>query len=107
MIRIWNYLVPKGYIAITLFPFILLRASHLRTNNVLINHERIHLGQQSELLIVPFYAWYGLEFLIRLVYYKNFSRAYRNISFEREAYKNENDLNYLKSRPFFNFLKYL
>lgn len=29
--------------------------------------------------------------------------AYKNISFEREAYKNENDPNYLKSRPFWNF----
>jgi hypothetical protein len=31
--------------------------------------------------------------------------AYRNISFEREAYANEKDLDYLKRRSFFGFLK--
>ncbi len=71
------------------------------------NHERIHLRQQIELLVVPFYVWYGLEFLLRLLQYRNRRKAYYNISFEREAYGNEKDLNYLKQRSFWNFLKYL
>jgi hypothetical protein len=32
--------------------------------------------------------------------------AYRNISFEKEAYTNEKDLNYLQSRSFWKFLNY-
>ncbi|MEX0995648.1 MAG: hypothetical protein WDZ45_01210 [Flavobacteriaceae bacterium] len=71
------------------------------------NHERIHLRQQLELLILPFYLWYGLEFLLRLLYFRNRYKAYRNISFEREAYSNEADLYYLKRRKFWAFIGYL
>lgn len=107
MILISKYLVPKGYVGITLFPLVLLKHMHLKHNKVLINHEKIHIRQQIELLVVPFFIWYGIEFLIRLMCFKNWQLAYKNISFEREAYKNENDLNYLKSRSFWKFLSYL
>ena len=56
---------------------------------------------QLEVLIIPFYLIYGLEFLIRLVQYKSWKLAYLNISFEREAYCNEKDLEYLYSRSIF------
>ncbi|MGK0254765.1 MAG: hypothetical protein ACI9OE_002275, partial [Mariniflexile sp.] len=39
--------------------------------------------------------------------YKKWHLAYRNISFEREAYANEMYLDYLKQRKFWSFLKYL
>lgn len=71
------------------------------------NHERIHLRQQLELLIVPFFIWYGVEFLIRLLQYKDRYMAYRNISFEREAYENEKDLDYLQRRSFFRMVNFL
>ncbi len=74
---------------------------------LLLNHERIHLRQQAELLILPFYVWYVLEYFVRLLAYKNKKEAYRNISFEREAYANESDPDYLKHRKFWSFLKYL
>ena len=73
----------------------------------MLNHERIHLRQQAELLVVFFYVWYGLEYLIRLIQYRNRHEAYKNISFEREAYANEKDLDYLKRRSFWEFLKYI
>tara|TARA_R110002049_G_scaffold71370_1_gene183903 strand:- start:68437 stop:68631 length:195 start_codon:yes stop_codon:yes gene_type:complete len=57
--------------------------------------------------IVPFYIWYVLEFLVRLFQYKKWEIAYQNISFEREAFANESNLNYLKQRSFWQFLKYL
>jgi hypothetical protein len=60
-----------------------------------------------ELLVVPFYLVYGVEFLVRLFQYKKWHLAYRNISFEREAYANEMYLDYLKQRKFWSFLKYL
>ncbi len=71
------------------------------------NHEKIHLRQQLELLILPFLVWYVLEFFIRLIQYKNWDLSYRNISFEREAYQNEKKLDYLQKRPFFRFTHYL
>ncbi len=84
----------------------ILRKRSLLQNRYLINHEKIHLRQQIELLIIPFYIIYGLEFLVRLFQYRSWKSAYLNISFEREAYINEKDLNYLKSRPFWSFIKY-
>jgi len=100
-------LVPKGYRGITLYPFIVLRNSNLIGNQVLLNHENIHLKQQLELLILPFYVWYSFEFLVRFVQFKSWGKAYRNISFEREAYHKEYDLDYLNNRKLWSFLKYL
>lgn len=106
MILISKYIVPKGYLGITLFPFMVLKTKSLKENKVLINHEKIHLKQQLELLIIPFFIMYTLEFLFRLIQFRNWDLAYRNISFEREAYTNEKDLDYLKSRPKYNALNY-
>lgn len=106
MIRISKYIVPRGYLGITIFPFMFLKYKALKGNTVLINHEKIHLRQQMELLIIPFFIIYTFEFLLRLIQYRNWNLAYRNISFEREAYKNEKDLDYLKSRPLFNVVNY-
>ena len=71
------------------------------------NHEKIHLRQQAEMLIIPFFIWYFLEYLVRFLQYKNAEKAYLNISFEREAYANEANLNYLKNRSFFQYWNYL
>lgn len=88
-----------------LFPLILVRRPN--PDRVLINHERVHLRQQLELGIVPFYLWYLVEYLIRRWQYRDHYTAYRNISFEREAYTNEKDMHYLPKRPWFNFRHYI
>lgn len=102
-----KYLIPKGYRGMALFPFVILKYDVDKNNPVFVNHEKIHLRQQLELLILLFYIFYVLEFIIRFIQYKNKDLAYRNISFEREAYSKETDLDYLKNRSFFGFLKYL
>jgi len=107
MILISKYLIPKGYVGMTVFPFIILKKRILKGDVCLVNHENIHLKQQIEMLVVPFFLWYAIEFLVRLVRYKNWQLAYRNISFEREAYAHEHDLAYLRSRRFWGFWKYL
>lgn len=107
MILISKYIVPRGYTGITIFPFVFLKRKALKTDAILINHEKIHLKQQLELLILPFYIFYGIEFLIRLIQYKNWYTAYRNISFERESYRNEANMNYRKERRLWSFLKYI
>ncbi|TJY31835.1 hypothetical protein [Pontimicrobium aquaticum] len=106
MILISKYLVPKGYTGLTIYPFVFLKHQKLKEDMTLINHERIHLRQQLELLIFPFYIIYVTEFLIRLLQYKGWKRAYRNISFERECYLNENNLGYLKTRKLWTFITY-
>ena len=107
MILIFKYIIPKGYTGLAIYPFIFLKHSHLKVDKVLINHELIHLRQQIELLVLPFYVFYVLEFSYRFIQYRNWPKAYKNISFEREAYKKEKDLNFVKSRPFWNFINYL
>lgn len=92
---------------ITLFPFILLKKPDFKNNPVLINHEKIHLRQQLEMLVIFFYIWYIFEYYFHLRKLKNPYKAYRAISFEKEAYDNETDFGYLKSRKPLRFLKYL
>ena len=102
-----KYLIPKGYRGLAFFPFVFVKYRLDKQNKFFVNHERIHLRQQLELLIIPFFIWYVLEFCLRWIQYKHFDLGYRNISFEREAYANEKDLDYLKQRSFFTFLKYI
>lgn len=102
-----KYLIPKGYRGLTIFPFVFIKYRFDSENKILVNHEKIHLCQQLELLVLPFFLWYFVEYAVRLLQYKNSNLAYRNISFEREAYANEQDLDYLEKRRLFSFWKYL
>lgn len=102
-----RFLFRYPFSGIALWPFVFLKHEHLRRNLVFLNHERIHLRQQVELLIIFFYLWYLLEYLFRMIQYRNQYLAYKNISFEREAYANEKDLQYVHQRSFWRFLKYL
>ena len=85
----------------------LLTAPKAVVSDVDINHEMIHAAQMKELLYIFFYLWYVIEWIVRLIHYRNAREAYRNISFEREAYRHEENLMYLKWRSKFNFLNYL
>jgi hypothetical protein len=95
---------------ITLWPWVILRERYRdipywkSVSDRVINHESIHIKQQQELLVIPFYIWYVTEWFIRLFFKGN---AYRNISFEREAYTNEYNKDYLKTRKFWSFFKYI
>lgn len=100
-------LFRKNFVGITLFPFIFLKDKSLKLNKTLVNHEKIHIKQQLEMFVIFFYMWYLIEYFIRLIHYKNKYEAYKNISFEREAYDNESNLLYLKNRKLYSFLNYL
>ncbi|MBQ4822897.1 hypothetical protein [Aquimarina sp. MMG016] len=102
-----KYLIGRHFVGIALWPFIVVKNDGLKEDEAFINHERIHLRQQAELLVVPFYLIYLIEYIVRLFQYRNSPEAYRNISFEREAYEMEDDLSYLKTRKPWSFIKYL
>lgn len=87
-----------------LFPFILVKYSGIKTDKIIINHEKIHLRQQLEMLILPFYIIYLLNYSVNLLYYRKHDLAYRNISFEREAYSHDSNLDYLSKRKFWAWL---
>jgi len=100
------------------------------------NHERIHWAQQMEFIVVGFilsllaslmfiwvsfhwwvliplllfpflffYLWYVIEWFVRI--FINGGNAYRSISFEREAYTNDDNLFYLDTRKHFSSFKYI
>lgn len=98
-----NILPPKGFLAINLFGLLFCKKD-AKINDVIVNHESIHTAQMKEMLYIPFYIWYFLEWLIKLLFKGN---AYRNISFEREAYDNQYNLNYLKERKHYSWIKRL
>lgn len=104
MIILKGIRLPK-ITGIALWPFILLKPKS--PSKTIINHEKIHLRQQLEMLILPFYAWYLMEWFLLLIKYKNMDVAYRNISFEKEAYENESNHNYLTNRRFWGFTSHI
>ena len=103
---IYNSIVPfKGFIAMNLFSVLFVRNEYKgKLSDKTINHEKIHTEQQKELLFVFFYILYLIEWFIKLFLPGN---AYRNISFEQEAYDYENDMNYLKTRKRYTWIKYI
>ncbi len=94
LVRILSFGFARG---MCLYPFVLI-GKETEITQQLLTHERIHLRQQMETFVIPFYFWYFLEFLIRFIQYRNFEKAYRNISFEREAYYFESQGEYLSNR---------
>ena len=89
---------------ITLFPFIFIRKKELLNDKSLIRHEQIHLRQQLELLILPFYLSYLVNYLYNCWKLKNRSNAYLHIIFEQEAYRHEDEPDYLTHRKFWAWL---
>lgn len=99
MKMIWNKRIPfKGFRAINLFGVCFVREGMAMPPHS-INHEKIHTAQMRELGYIGFYLLYFLEWLCRLVCAP--MTAYRGISFEREAYENQYNYDYLKTRKMF------
>ena len=88
-----------------LYPFILIKRSHYLRNKSLINHEKIHLAQQLELLLIGFYLLYLANYLYNLLKYLNHNKAYMEIIFEKEAYAMESSVDYLQKRRLWAWAK--
>ena len=102
-----KFILARHFDGVVLWPFIVVKRRELKENRIFMNHERIHLKQQVELLVVFFFVWYFFEYFIRLIKYGDSYKAYNRICFEREAYANEKNLEYIPNRSFWNFRKYL
>ena len=102
-----KYLPLPGFKAMNVFGLFLFVREGANMSSKDMNHEEIHSKQWRELLYVGFLLWYGIEYIVRLYQYADFHDAYRNISLEREAYANQENLFYLKNREMFDFLKYM
>lgn len=102
---IYNNILPvKGFSAINIFGILFVREGVVVTNHLL-NHERIHTAQMRELLYIFFYVLYVIEWISKMFKYS--LNSYYNISFEREAYANELNFDYLNKRKFWAWIKYV
>jgi hypothetical protein len=125
-------ILPPGFSAITLWPVVLIHPDEA-DNEIMRQHEEIHLRQWTELMLVSWafqavayfaldiysfwwllaigylsrYLWYLIEWLVKLIIYRDWMWAYLSISFEREANNWERWPDYLKTRKHFYWLKYL
>lgn len=133
MIVIKNKYIPLGnYVLMNVFGIILFsKGDYL--NPINLNHEKIHSRQILECAIVAslivlafvlifniscwwfiaslssFYIWYGLEYLIIRIFGNKDSQTdrYHEVSLEEEAHNNDTNLDYLKDRKPFSWIKYI
>lgn len=122
----------SGCHTITIGPFVFSKRKESDVTQAVKNHETCHSCQWIELACVTgslvfllqlmagisawwyllasvaFYLWYGIEFLVRWAMYREWSKSYKMVSFEQEAYASEHDNNYIENRHMFTgWLKYL
>jgi hypothetical protein len=90
-----------------IWPFIISRLDNSELGSSVVNHEKIHFRQQLEMLIIPFFLWYGLEYMYHLIRLRNMQEAYLAISLEKEAYSHEQEIEYLKLRKWLAWTRYL
>lgn len=96
---VYNNLIPfPGYCATILFGAIFARKKYKPLSRIVVNHEKIHHAQAKE---VGGYLLFYLKYLIWWI-----RRGYRNAPFEREAYTNAANLDYLKNREPHAWKKY-
>lgn len=129
MKKIVSNIIPiEGFVAFTIWPLVFVRKSEQqRYDSVAVNHELIHANQQQEMLGVGallggvlvmitgslwwimlfliYFWWYLIEYALRSIF--GTGKAYRKISFEREAYANECDFDYTRNRSSFAWLRYM
>tara|TARA_B100000161_G_scaffold174626_1_gene125349 strand:- start:794 stop:1198 length:405 start_codon:yes stop_codon:yes gene_type:complete len=100
---ILSYLAPIDIWAIAFGPFVWCRGEMDAETK---NHETIHYHQQLELLFIGQWILYVFYWLKGLITYRNGEIAYLESPFEREAYANDQNLDYLKTRKPFAWSDY-
>lgn len=125
-----NYIPFKGFLAMN-FLGIWLFVRRVKYNGemldprlsvVTLNHENIHSAQYKETAFIGFLVWYLIEWIVRVVCEfvlwavrsKNCAgfgdilhAAYRNVTFEQEAYRKQYNLTYNNHRAYFQWINYL
>ena len=89
--------------AITLWPFVFVRDEG---NERTLRHETIHIKQYNELFVLGFLFLYLYDWLHGVIKYKDTQKAYYQIRFEQEAYRNDKDPEYLSIRKCYSWRNY-
>ena len=102
---VYNDWIPlKGYKAVNILGVLFARRGARLTAEDM-RHEEIHTAQMKETLYAAFYLWYAAEWIIRVIANGFKPReAYRALLFEREAYANQGDADYLEKRRHYAWL---
>lgn len=88
--------------AVTLFFWIFIRPEYA-DNSVIIRHEKIHVEQYKETLLLGFFLFYFYDFVKNMIKERSWSVSYRNIRLEKEAYQYQNSEGYIKRRKKFSW----
>lgn len=99
---ILSYLTPIEIGAITIGPLVFSRGE---MSDVTKNHESIHWQQYIETGILGFIVLYYSFYFWNWLKYRDGQTAYYMIPFEKEAYDNDNNLDYLQSRKRYSWAK--
>lgn len=106
MLIIKNTWFPFGrYTTLNLFGILFTKQDTLSERTIV--HESIHAKQQLEMLFVLFYLWYAIEYCLIRLLHKTQNCAYHDVSFEEEAYANDDNKAYLSTRKHYAWLKYV
>lgn len=84
-----KFLKPFQINAIVLYPFVLYCDPNPSPD--IITHEQVHLDQIKRTGVLKFYSRYVWEYLKGRKEGLNHFAAYRNISFEKEAYEKQDE----------------
>jgi hypothetical protein len=88
---IYNKFIPfKGYKAMNLFGIVFVRKG-------------------AKFDTYDYYLWYAIEYLIIMFFAKwnKQSERYHDVSFEEEAHNNDHDLEYIRTRKHYSWVKYV
>ena len=100
----------EGYekaMAAAFFPFMFVRNVEFATP-IFVNHERIHFAQQLETLFIGSIFIHLVEDLYSGLFKRlKAEERYLFRSSEQEAYRNQENFDYLSSRRFFSQFKYI
>lgn len=106
--RFSRWILGHHYNAMCVWPILFIKpGTDLSGCGITLNHERIHARQQLEMLWLFFFLWYGVEFIVRLVQHRDRHKAYLALSHEKEAFNNDEDLDYLGRRKAYAWMRYL
>ena len=96
----------KQFTGLSFFIFIWIWR-HEQDEPQLVRHETIHFLQQAEMLFIFHWLFYVGFYLKARMQGKTWYAAYSSNPFEREAYANERNEKYLKTRKFFAWTEYM
>lgn len=99
-----RFIPPSGFSMLNFLGLILFVKKNYKITDESLNHEKIHSAQYKELWYIGFFILYGFYWIKNII--KDSNNAYRNIPFEKEAYVNEHNLDYLSMRRKFAWRYY-